>query len=167
MKARFLWTAILLSAALLALTACGFQLRGQARLPEALRIVWLETTEPNPELSQPLLARLGELLRINGATLSEQAGSRIIVSAISLRRRTLATGVRGDAREFTLSYSVTVQVLDGAGTELLPPTPISATRNLMYRETELLGLLEGEKLARRELIDELANAILRRLQRLS
>ena len=156
----------LLGATLLSLTACGFQLRGQARLPEALNTVRLETTGQNPEFSQPLRDRLADLLRINGVTLSEQASTRIILSEVRVQRRTLATGVRGDAREFTLTVSAVVQVVDGTESVLLPPTTFNATRNLLYRETELLGLLEGEKLALRELTDELANAIMRRLQRL-
>jgi len=168
MTARTSATLALLGLLLLVLSACGFKLRGQAQLPAQFQLVFIELDQRITPTS-PLVNRLRQLLQLNGATLTEsqqQASARIILSDEAVRRRTLALGVQGDAREFTLSYSVVVKVLGNADAVLLPPTPLSVSRNLLYRETELLGSLEGERLALRELADELANVILQRLQSL-
>ncbi|MEZ5592353.1 MAG: LPS assembly lipoprotein LptE [Gammaproteobacteria bacterium] len=157
---------LVLSILLLTVSACGFQLRGQVQLADALKLSVIELDDRIAPTSS-LVRRLRELLQLYGAELTEQrdqANARIILSNEEVRRRTLATGTDGDAREFTLTYGVTLQVLSNTGTELLPATRLSVSRNLLYRESELLGSLEGEQMAQRELADELANTVVQRLQ---
>ena len=157
---------LVISLLLLAVSACGFQLRGQVQLPDAIKLSVIELDDRIAPTSS-LVRRLRELLQLYGAELTEQreqANARIILSNEEIRRRTLATGTDGDAREFTLTYSVTLRVLSNTETELLPATRLSVSRSLLYRESELLGSLEGEQMAQRELADELANTIVQRLQ---
>lgn len=156
---------LLLLVLLCSLAGCGFQLRGQAHLPEILQPSQIET-DASIERNSALIRRLRELLNLNGIELNDTANTRIILRDASLLRRTLATGSRGDLQEYTLTYRLTVQVLHDE-TVLLPTTVLSASRNLLYRETEVLGQLEGERLAREELVREIASAILRRLQHLT
>ena len=157
---------LVISLLLLAVSACGFQLRGQVQLADAIKLSVIELDDRIAPTSS-LVRRLRELLQLYGAELTEQreqANARIILSNEEIRRRTLATGTDGDAREFTLTYSVTLRVLSNTETELLPTTRLSVSRSLLYRESELLGSLEGEQMAQRELADELANTIVQRLQ---
>ncbi|MCB1717604.1 MAG: hypothetical protein KDK04_18135 [Candidatus Competibacteraceae bacterium] len=157
---------LVISLLLLAVSACGFQLRGQVQLADAIKLSVIELDDRIAPTSS-LVRRLRELLQLYGAELTEQreqANARIILSNEEIRRRTLATGTDGDAREFTLTYSVTLRVLSNTETELLPATRLSVSRSLLYRESELLGSLEGEQMAQRELADELANTIVQRLQ---
>ena len=157
---------LVISLLLLAVSACGFQLRGQVQLADAIKLSVIELDDRIAPTSS-LVRRRRELLQLYGAELTEQreqANARIILSNEEIRRRTLATGTDGDAREFTLTYSVTLRVLSNTETELLPATRLSVSRSLLYRESELLGSLEGEQMAQRELADELANTIVQRLQ---
>lgn len=167
MMARFFTQKLLLiGLLLLVVSACGFQLRGQVQLADAIKLSVIELDDRIAPTSS-LVRRLRELLQLYGAELTEQreqANARIILSNEEIRRRTLATGTDGDAREFTLTYGVTLRVLDSTDAELLPATRLSVSRSLLYRESELLGSLEGEQMAQRELADELANTIVQRLQ---
>ena len=155
-----------LSILLLAVSACGFQLKGQGHLPAELKLSIIELDERMTPTSA-LVIRLRQLLQLYGAELTtpdNPASARILLSNEMERHRTLASGSEGNAREFTLTYSVTLQVLDNAGAELLAPTQLSVSRDLLYRSSELLGALGGVQLAQREMASELANSIVRRLQ---
>lgn len=160
---------LLLCGLLLALSACGFQLRGQAELPPAMDTTHIDTRRPPGARPSELAPVLGRILEANGVVLSddpETAGARLEILLESGRSRTLASDERGDVRETTLIYEVHYRVLDAAGEVLIPADRVLLTRDILYAERDVLGRQEGEQLALRDLRTDAAYAIVRRIQAL-
>lgn len=160
---------LLLCFLLLAVSACGFQLRGQAELPQAMASTYIDIRRPPGARPSELVPVLGRILAANGVTLSddpETASARLEILLESGRSRTLASDERGDVRETTLIYEVRYRVLDAAGEVLIPADQVLLTRDILYSERDVLGRQEGEQLALRDLRTDAAYAIMRRIQAL-
>ncbi len=151
-----------LAAALLA--GCGFHLRGQADLPPAMAVTYIRSEDP-----QSLMARtLARNLEANGVRVTENAKAATATISIlrdEMLRRTLAAGPTGEAREYELRQLVDYAVTLEDGTPLVPRNTISATRDALYNETEVLGRAEGEAILFQDMATDLSQTILRRLQR--
>ena len=165
---------VLVLAALLILSSCGFQLRGRQPLAPALARIYVDdqqqsqpssATTPSPP--GPLTTALKQALRANGAevlnTPSDDA-SRLTLIRVSDQRRTLATGRAGAVREYHLRYQVEFSLISADAQALYGPDQISVSRDILYDETDILGAVAGEQLSRRQLIDDAVAAILRRLR---
>lgn len=90
--------------------------------------------------------------------------ARLALLSETTRQRLIGTDAIGDTREYELSYRVDYSVAGPDGQVLQARTPITATRNVVYNETEVLGSFETTELINRELVNEVAATLLRRLQ---
>jgi LPS-assembly lipoprotein len=161
------WLAVLLLALLL--TGCGFKLRGQSDLPPVLAKTYIKTNQPAGAPPSTLAQTLARLLASNRAqilTSPEQATAIIEILKEESKTRTLAANRSGNVREYTLTYSVEYRVTRANGTVLLAHDQITSSRDLIYSETAVLGKQEGENLALRELENDAARTLLRRLEAL-
>lgn len=161
---------VLLALLLAALAGCGFHLRGQADLPPAMAATYIDIPQAPGSPPSNLKPVLRRILEANGITVTdapETATARLEVLAENARSRTIATDERGNVRETTLVYEVLYQVRTADGGELIPPDQVRLTRDILYPETEVLGRFEGEQLALRDMLDDAAYAIVRRIQALS
>lgn len=149
--------------ALLALGACGFQLRGEARLPEVMATTHLQV----PDDSSPFARELELRLRANGVTLVGAGvadASRLRVARERIRREALT--ISGDARvrEFELVYEVEFSLSDPAGAVLIEPEVLRMTRDFRFDEQEILAATREEEFLRAELIRAMAAQLIRRLE---
>lgn len=147
----------------LLLTGCGFHLRGQAQLPPAMSVTHIKSEDPR----SPFTRALRDALEANGTEITtepEAATATIEIFDEELRRRTLAVGPRGEERDYELRYEVTYAVTLDEGNRSIPKETISASRNLLYDETDVLGRAEGEQMMIRDMSIDLAWSIIRRLQ---
>lgn len=154
-------------AAWLILTAsgCGFQLRGQTDLPRDLK-VYIQSKEGEGIPPSQLRRTLMLILKANGVTVAESpeaADATLKILEENLRRRTLATGPNGEVREYELSYSVDYAISLADGTQLVPKSDLTVYRDLLYGESDVLGRAEGEEIAIREMLSDVAYSILRRV----
>src|SRR4051812_26297705 len=115
-------------AAALALSACGFQLRGangQSSLP--FKTVYLSVAE-----SSSLGTELRRYIRASGDTVvvndPKEAQAIIDVLGESREKSTLSLDTQGRIREYSLYYKLRFRVRDNAGKELLAPTEIVLKR---------------------------------------
>lgn len=149
------------------LAACGFQLRGQAQLPDALDVTYITgTMNPNAPPS-PLARALRTALEANGVTVTEDpaaASATVAILGESLNRRVLATGPEGEMREYTFTYTVDYAVTATKGTAFIPKDTLTISRDVLYDEADVLGRTAGEDIALREMVSDAAYAIIRRLQ---
>jgi LPS-assembly lipoprotein len=162
MKRRFVCSAAL--AATLALSACGFQLRGtatQANLPFSTIYLAIPDTSPlGIELKRYLRAATGTQV------VNDAKAAQAVVALLSETRDNsfiVSRNTQGRIREYQLQYRVTFDVKDGKNQPLLAPTEIVLKRNISYNESEVLAKEQEEALLYRDMQTDLVQQILRRL----
>ncbi|TVQ41322.1 MAG: hypothetical protein EA370_02355 [Wenzhouxiangella sp.] len=157
--------ALLLLALVLVLTACGFQLRGDARLPPVMAQTWLVT----PDDSTAFVRELSLMLRANGVDLESRPGPGVAELRIHTERMrsealTIAAGAR--VREFVLIFDVEFELLDAEGEALIARETLRLTRDYSFDEQEILAATREEEFLRNDLRQAMAARMLRRLEAL-
>lgn len=146
----------------LALPACGFQLRDALTLPEGVDPVKVVSTSRY----SPLADRLEQSLTRAGATPATSAVQDPAVLRIKAERwgdTPLSVDARGRAQEFSLRYAVVFEMRNGDGSVLVPEQNIELSRDYISVPNNSIGT-EGERdILVRELQREMAAAILRRI----
>lgn len=147
----------------LALSACGFHPREQARLPAALQRVYIEVTDPFGPLERDLHAAL----KRSGSVLEDEAGEgiatlRVPVSAITID--TLSVGATARVREYTMRYHVEFDAVDAAGRTVIEKQVIELSREYTFDETQALGIAAQEAEFKKSLERDMVQSILRRLE---
>jgi len=152
---------------LLVVSSCGFQLRGQAQLPAALQVVYIEDNTPPTAPPSPLAGALKDALEAQEVTVTsdpQEATATLVILHEEILRRTLATGPEGEVREYTLRYDISFAVNRAEGTVLIPKEDLNFSRDLLYSETQVLGRAAGEELVIRDMVADAAWTIIRRLE---
>lgn len=142
---------------------CGFQLRRVADLPFAS--LYVEAT-PGSVVAQ----RIRSLLTANKQTrLVATANEAEAVLKITQEERTrviLSLSGAGRVTEYRLGLRLSYSVNDKAGLDLAAPEAIELTRDITYDDTKVLAKGAEEQLLYRDMDDNAALRILRRLQSL-
>ena len=148
------------SAALcVALTACGFHLRGQALLP--FDSVYI-TGSPVfvSQISRAL--RAGSPVRVTNNSKDAQVTLQILSE---LRERViLSLSAAGRVREITLRYRVSYRLTDAKGIEYIPASEIVLRRDITYSDADVLGKEQEEVLLYRDMQSDAVQQVVRRLQ---
>jgi LPS-assembly lipoprotein len=154
---------VLMTCALIALSACGFALRGAVVLPFSSIYIGL------PDNSS-LAGELKRTIRSNGHTtiLNDATQAQITLDVLSEQREKtiLSLNSQGRVREFALHYHFRFRVKNVEGKELLAPTMISLQRRLSYNEEQALAKEAEEALLYRDMQSDLVQQIVRRLAKL-
>ncbi len=148
---------------LVVLTACGFQLRGEARLPEAMSTTWLDVPDANSVFVRELALRL----QADGVELVDRAEAGAAVLRISrerLRSEPLTISGQARVREFVLVFELDFTLLDADGEALVPPETLRLTREYSFDEQAILAATREEEFLRADLRRAMASQLLRRLE---
>jgi len=140
--------------------ACGFQLRGQAKLPfETLYIDIPDISPLGTELKRNIIAATHTKL-VRG-----RAEAQAILSVTSEERgkTILSFDTSGQVREFQLRYRLSFRVRDARGRDYLPQSEIRLTRDISYSNTQVLAKESEELLLFRDMQSDMVQQILRRL----
>jgi LPS-assembly lipoprotein len=140
--------------------ACGFQLRGQAKLPfETLYVALPDISPLATELKRNIIA--GTHTRL----VRDQAGAQAILSVTSEERAKsiLSFDANGRVREFQLRYVLSFRVHDAKGRDYLPRSEIRITRDISFNDTQVLAKESEELLLFRDMQRDMVQQILRRL----
>lgn len=152
----------LLVVGLLEIAGCGFYLEGTRALPESVAATYLETERPYTAFYDSLR----DALRARGTRIvdsRQEAGAVLRIIEDSTGERILSVSARNIPREYEIFYSVTFS-LESAGTSLIPPESLVATRSYTYDETQVLGKAAEEEVLRQSLAEDLARQVLRRME---
>lgn len=144
------------------LAACGFRLREEVRLPEALKQLRLAEVDPYSALGRDLeaaLVRAGAQLVTDPA----QPAAVLRVAGLAERRSPLTVDAAGRAQEFEIVLSAEVSLIDPAGAIVMPAQSIELRRDYLFDTAQAQGTSNEEELMREELQRELVQAILRRI----
>lgn len=155
---------VLLLALCMALTACGFRLRGEATLPAGFERLYLEVATPGNALRGDLAAALERAGSRIVAT-PEQASAIVRIPVNQIRTEILSVGAGARIREFEIRYRVELEVLDATGEVRLERQVIQLARDYTYDEREALGAEQEAEVLRGELQREMLQHVLRRLER--
>jgi LPS-assembly lipoprotein len=148
----------------LALSACGFQLRGskgdQARLPfQTIYLAFPETSSLGVELKR--------YIRADGGTtvVQDSKAAQATVELLNESREKIirSLNAQGRIREFSLLYKVRFRVKDSAGSELLEPTEIVLKRDISFNEQQVIAKEKEEEILYKDMQSDLVQQMLRRL----
>ncbi len=140
--------------------ACGFQLRGQAKLPfETLYVAIPEISPLAIELKRNIIA--GTHTRV----VNDPAQAQAILDLVSEERgkSILSFDTAGRVREFQLRYRLSFRVRDTRGRDYLPQSEIRVTRDISFADAQVLSKESEEQLLFRDMQKDVVEQILRRL----
>lgn len=143
----------------LALAGCGFQLRGEAPVPEEMARMHLSLPDEYGALGRALRP----MLRGSGVELveaGEVGAASLAVLSDRMRREILTVGRQTRVNEFQLRYQVRLRALDAAGNIVLPERELELTRDFTFDEASVLGKANEEAVLRDELYRDMARLIL-------
>ena len=144
------------------LGGCGFHLRRSAQLAPALQRMHLDVSGDNA-----LTRELATSLRLSNVTLEDHGGSgiatlRVPVNSFNTQALTL-TGY-ASVSEYVVYYRVEFEVLGADGKLLIPLQTIRMSRDFTFSPTQVIGNAGQQTQIQRGLVDDMAQAILMRLQ---
>ena len=146
----------------LALSACGFQLRNALTLPPDLGPVRVVSVDRYSELAESL-ARSLELAGATAATGDVANAAVLDVLAERWGDTPISVDALGRSQEFSLRYAVIFELRRGDGSVLVPRETIELSRDYVSNPVNAIGT-EGEReILQRELRREMASAVLRRI----
>jgi len=161
LKHRLLLCALLVST--LALSACGFKLRGS--------VLGQNLPFKSIYINVPATSSLGSELRRNirgsgEVTVTDTADeAEAVLSIVSERRdkTILSLNSQGRVREYGLDYTVVFRVQNRKHADLLPPTTITLERDMSYNENEVLAKESEEAMLYRDMQSDAVQQMLRRI----
>lgn len=150
----------------LALSACGFQLRGTGDdsklLPEGWKRLYLDTANPHSELSRAITSQFAA----SGVQWVERSSANYILAVQPERFEQDNLSISSDARaaeyELTLSTEFTVRET-GSNSTAMPDTRIAVLKLMDNDPRNVVGKEEEIRLLKREMRGELARKMLRRM----
>lgn len=146
----------------LGLASCGFQLRGNIDIPPEWQQLRLVSPSPNAELAREVRDGFSK----NGVQWVDDGSANYILRLDDERfeQRNLTIGSNARATEFELTLSTSLQVLDKAGQEILPPSPVMVTRVMTHDPENVAGKVEESRLLRNEMRIDLVQQLLRKIR---
>lgn len=144
----------------MALSACGFQLRGQAAIP-------FQTVHVEAPGFSAFANDLERAIRSGGKTRivasRDQAEAVVQIVGESQEKHILSLSSGGRVREFELRYRIAYRLTDRAGVDLALPGEIVLRRDMTYDDTLVLAKESEELLLFRDMKTDAVRQMLRRL----
>ena len=152
-------------AMLLFVSACGYHLRGQVELSEAMKNIALQSASGN------LVSAMKQLLRGSNAKVVSRLDEASLVVKVQeerMQRRVLSLDSTGRANEFELTYRLTYQLRNDKGKPLSEkPLQIELYRSYFNNQVDILAKNNEETVIREELYQQAAKRILSQARMLS
>lgn len=157
--------------AAIALSACGFNVRGSGR-QSGSQVVGQLYIEGDATISSALRNEL-TAQQVQFATIRDEADTIVILDNEVLSRRVASVSSSGRVSEYELQHAIdllTVRAVDGikAGQMTLSdiskqPQIVSVIRDYTYDETDVLAKDDEERILRAEMSDELVRHLVLRI----
>lgn len=153
---------------MLALAGCGYQLRGARNLDVGLERVYLEQGRSRgPDQLEYELRRALTYAGVGLTRDRDSADAVVTVHRENYDRRVLSVDPEtGKVREFEMAYETRFSVHRPDGTVLVEDQRITLERDYIFDETAVLGTFQQESALERDLREDAAQAILRRMSTL-
>ena len=155
----------LVAAICLAMTACGWRLRGTEGNIVAFERLHISSADPYGDLVQQLKRQL-EASDVSVVANATEAQYSLVIVKEDSRRRTATVSARARVSERSLTEWVEYLVLDGKGRPVVPKTKINVERVFEYNEDNVLATNDEAQMLQREMCADLARQIVNRLRHL-
>lgn len=155
------WWALAIS--FLMVAGCGFHLRGNIEVPEALKTVYLSSENPVSGLTK----RVRQSMRASGVTLAEnstQSPYTLYLHDERMEKRSISVDSIAAAAEFQLRQFASYEIRDSENRLLIGPLEVISERNFQNDINNVVGKRDEERLIREEMQVHLAAQIMRRYQ---
>jgi len=155
--------AMLVFLAAAVLGACGFQLRGEARLPGFMDRTYLAVSNDGTTF----VRELELLLEANDVKIAEAPGSdaaTLRIDSQNMWRQPLSVTGQARVREFLIVFEVDWRLEDDQGEIALERSTIRLTRDYSFDESEILAAQREEEFLRADLGRAMAQQLIRRLE---
>jgi LPS-assembly lipoprotein len=149
----------------LALSACGFYLKGQRPLPLELSQVYIDYQPKYEVVQTPLESEIREQLTRRGAKVIDDpatATSKLSITKLNETRRVQSVGQTGKAIEYLLVTTVDFEFRVGK-TLRVPSQSLTVQRDYSFDETQILAKEAERERRQQEMQEELASLILLRV----
>ena len=154
---------VLSQGALLALTGCGFQLRGAPVF--AFNSIYITAAESSPlgnELKRTLTS-LGTVRVITDPALQSTAQAILDIPLEQREKTVVGVNASGQVREFQNRLRVRFKLRTPQGKDLIPDSEILQQRDISFNESAVLAKESEEGLMYRDMQSDIVRQLLRRL----
>jgi len=154
---------ITLVAAVVALSACGFRMRGEAQLPAGLQRAHVQIADQFSPLKHDVEAALAR----SGAKVESDSGdavAEIKLTAVSLAPVVRSVGATAFVNEFSMVYHVEVSIDAADGKTLLPNQVIEHSREFTFDQTQAIGTSVEQDEIKKEMERDMVQAIMRKIE---
>ena len=152
--------AALMATGAVAITGCGFKLRGSFTYAfKTLYSGFVETSTLGNEFKRVLATDSALTL----VTTAEKA--QVVLDVISEQREKVVVGITssGQVREFQLRIRMKFRLRTPAGKEIIPETELLVQRDVSFNETAVLAKENEEAVLYRDMQTDMVQQLLRRL----
>jgi LPS-assembly lipoprotein len=152
-----------IAAATLAVSACGFHMRGEVQLPPSMQRVHVQIADPYSPLGRDLEAAL----KRSGAKVENAAGegiAEISIPAVSIAPIVRSVGANAFVNEFSMVYHVEMQITDANGKVLMPKQVIEHSREFTFDQTQAIGTSAEQDEIKKEMERDMVPALLRKIE---
>ena len=148
-------------AAMVLVSACGFQVQTRAELPPEMQRTRLEVQSPDSEFARRLEVHLEQ----NGVEVVTALGDAAVleVPLNRTRKEIQSIGDNARVREFLVRHTVQFRLLDSGGKEMIPMQTFEQSRIYQFNEQDILAAERENEFLRDDLADSLARMVVRRL----
>ena len=158
-------TRILLSLMVLALTACGFHLRGSnlKGVEFAFKSLYLKAPGETPFVAE--LRRTLTASKVALTTTSDQAELVLEIVSEQATKQILSLSGSGRVREYQLFYRVSLRAYDSRQIDWLPAEEIALSRIMTYDDAQVYAKQQEEALLYKDMRTDAVAQAMRRLSR--
>lgn len=149
---------MLAASVLIALQACGFQLRGQVDLPASLERTYISSNDRQ----SPFYRKLEDSLTASGVRVVDSpvdATAVLNIAVDQMGQRVLSVSARNVPREYEVFYRIRFSVESGENV-LIEPQDQALVRDYTWDETRVLGKTREEELLHDAIADDLVRVVL-------
>jgi LPS-assembly lipoprotein len=154
---------VVLACAAVASGGCGFRLRGEAHLPPAMSVTYLDGAGGTGGLGMGLRAALQNA----GVTVTtDRSQATAILNTLDYRsgRRVLSVNASGKVQEYQLYSLFVFEVKDAKGNIITPRQSVSLARNFFFNQDDVLGMVNEQDSIQQEMNRDLVRLAILRLE---
>ena len=151
----------LISVLALLISACGFHLKGQLPIPQALQTLKLVSLSSMPSFDQSLTKKLAhaDILVINENAQVDNEVLELKVLKITYKDQVLSTASNNDVTEKSRTMKANYFIRDNTGKSLYGPRTISVTRTLSNQDASADTVLAYNNEQMQSMASELAKQL--------
>ena len=146
--------------ACLALTACGFQLRGVQQLPFSTMSL---NIPPNSPLGTELARNIRTGTNTQIVTDATKAAAIFELMGEIRDRQILTLNAQGRAIQYSLRDRLKFRLRDAQGRDIIEPTDLQVQRDISFNDSQRLSKESEETLLYRDMQTDLVQQLLRRI----